>query len=196
MSLVEWAATYGIHYWQILQSSYRKLAWVWFEPMVTEFVWDALTYWAIRPWVRLTLRANFVQLLQGHCLFSATFRFGSLPCTLHLLPPLFLSNFSVENHMSVAEWANICGIHYWQILRKSSTKFSWVGLEPMTTEFRSEALTEWAIKPWVQLTPRANFVQLIQAHRVFSATFHFDCLPSSVPTFILIEFFCRKSYWV
>ena len=47
-------------------SSYRKLAWVRFEPMTTEFRSDALTDWAIRPWVQLTLRANFVQLLQFH----------------------------------------------------------------------------------------------------------------------------------
>ena len=33
------------------------------------------------------------------------------------------------------------------------------------TEFRSDALTVWAIRPWVQLALRANFVQLLQFHR-------------------------------
>ena len=47
-------------------STYRKLAWVGFEPTTTEFCSDALTHWAIRSWVQLTLRANFVQLLQFH----------------------------------------------------------------------------------------------------------------------------------
>ena len=33
------------------------------------------------------------------------------------------------------------------------------------TEFRSDTLTVWAIRPWVQLALRANFVQLLQFHR-------------------------------
>ena len=66
MSAAEWTDTYGIHHWRILRSSYRKLAWVGFEPTTTEFRSDALTDWAIRPWVQLALRANFVQLLQFH----------------------------------------------------------------------------------------------------------------------------------
>ena len=57
---------YGIDHWWIFRSSYRKLAWVGFEPTTTEFRSDALTDWAIRPWVQLALRANFVQLLQFH----------------------------------------------------------------------------------------------------------------------------------
>ena len=42
---------YGIHHWRILWSSYRKLAWVGFEPTAAEFRSDSLTDWAIRPWV-------------------------------------------------------------------------------------------------------------------------------------------------
>ena len=53
-----------IHHWRSFRSSYRKLAWVGFEPTTTEFRSDALTDWATRPWVQLALRANFVQLLQ------------------------------------------------------------------------------------------------------------------------------------
>ena len=70
MSVAEWADTYGIHHCRILLSSYRKLAWLGFEPTTTEFCLDALTDWAIRPWVQLNLRANFVQLLQFNCLFN------------------------------------------------------------------------------------------------------------------------------
>ena len=58
---------FTIHHWRILWSNYRKLAWVGFEPITVEFCSDALTDWAIRPWVQLALRANFVQLLQFHC---------------------------------------------------------------------------------------------------------------------------------
>ena len=52
------------HFW----GSYKKLAWVAFEPMTTELRSDALTDWAIRPWVRLRLRANFAKLLQFYLL--------------------------------------------------------------------------------------------------------------------------------
>ena len=38
------------------RSSYRKVAWVGFEPTTTEFYSGALTDWAIRPWVQLTYR--------------------------------------------------------------------------------------------------------------------------------------------
>ena len=47
-----------------LWSIYRKLACVGFEPTTTEFHSDALTDWAIRLWVQLRLRTNFVPLLQ------------------------------------------------------------------------------------------------------------------------------------
>ena len=33
-----------------------------------------------------------------------------------------------------------------------------VGFEPTTTEFRSDALTEWGIRPWVQLALRFHFI--------------------------------------
>ena len=75
-----------LHHWRILWSSYRKLSWLGFEPMTTEFCWDTLTNWAVRPWVQLALRANFVQLLQFHCLFSVRFHFSHC---LRQLPHLF-----------------------------------------------------------------------------------------------------------
>ena len=37
-------------------NSYRKLAWVGFEPTTTEFRSDTTIDWAIRPWVQLALR--------------------------------------------------------------------------------------------------------------------------------------------
>ena len=107
-----------------------------------EFRSDALTDWAIRPWVQLALRANFVQLLQFHRLFSVTFHFGYC---LRQSPRLFSSNFCWGNHMSVAEWVDTYGIHHWRILWSSYRKLAWVGFEPTTTEFRSDALTDWAI---------------------------------------------------
>ena len=46
----------------------------------------------------------------------------------------------------------------------SDKKVAWMVFEPKTTEFRSDALTNWAIKPRVQLELRANFVHLLQFH--------------------------------
>ena len=74
----------------------------------------------------------------------------------------------------------IYGIHHWRILWSSSRKLAWMGFEPTTTQFRSDALTDWAIRPSVKLGLRANFVQLPQFHRLFSVTFHFGyCLRQS-----------------
>ena len=50
---------YGIYHWMILLSSYR-MAWVGFEPTTIEFHSDTLTNCAIRQWVQLALRTNFV----------------------------------------------------------------------------------------------------------------------------------------
>ena len=51
------------------------------------------------------------------------------------------------NHVSVVEWADTYGIHHWWILWSSYRKLTWVGFEPTTTEFCSDALTDWAIRP-------------------------------------------------
>ena len=121
LSVVEWTDTYGIHHWRILWSSHRKLTWVGFEPTTTEFRSEALTNWAIRPWVQLALRANFVQLLQFHHLSSVRFHFGYCLCQS---PCLFQSKFSWGNHMSVAEWTHTYGIHHWRILWSSHRKLA------------------------------------------------------------------------
>ena len=84
--------------------------------------------------------------------------------------------------------------YIYRVVESSSRKLAWLGFEPATTEFHSEALTDWAIRPWAQLTFRANFVQLLQFHCLFSTTFHIGCLSSSVVIFILIEVFCRYSH--
>ena len=55
------------------------------------------------------------------------------------------------------------------------------------TEFRQDALTDWLIKPSVQLVLRVNFVQLHHFHLLFNAQIWVWPLPSSVVTFILSE---------
>ena len=68
--------------------------------MTTEFHSDALTNEAIRPWVQLALRANFVELLQFHHLLSVTFHFDYCLCQL---PHLFELKVSWGNHVSGAD---------------------------------------------------------------------------------------------
>ena len=75
---VEWIDTYGINHWRIFRSSYRMLAWIGLELMTTEVCSDALTNWAIRSWDQLALKANIVQLVQLHFLFSVHISFWSL----------------------------------------------------------------------------------------------------------------------
>ena len=164
---------YGIYHspWTILRSSYRKLAWIGFEPMTNKFHSDALTDWAIRPWVQLTLRAKFKQLLQFHLLLSVRFH---LSYCLHQSPHLFNWSFCIGNHMILVEWTGRYGIHHWTILRSSNRKLALVGFEPTTTEFYSYALTNWAIRPRIQLAFTVNFKPLIQFHLLFSVRFHFS----------------------
>ena len=47
--------------------------------------------------------------------------------------------------MSVAECIDTNDIHHWRIIWSSYRKLVRVGFEPMTTEFCSDALTDWAI---------------------------------------------------
>ena len=82
-------------------------------------------------------------------------------------------------------------IHHWQILCSSYTELTWVGFEPATTEHhhwipfrRSNRLSHQTMS-----SLRANFVQLIQFHRLFGVRSHFGCLPSSVAAFILFFIF-------
>ena len=72
------------------------------------------------------------------------------------------------------------GIHHWRILSSSYRKLAWMEFELTTTEFHSDALTNWTIRPWERqlctATPISSFVQ---------CQISFRLLPSSVATFIL-----------
>ena len=49
--------------------------------------------------------------------------------------------------MIAAEWTDTYGIHQWRNPKSSYRKLTWVGFEPTTTEFPSDAQTDWAINP-------------------------------------------------
>ena len=87
------------------------------------------------------------------------------------------------------------GTHQWRIFRSSYIKLAWLGFEPTTTEFRSDALTDWAFKPWVQLALRGNSLQLLQIYLFvlrsrFTLVFSFvrchNCLKPSLALIITL----------
>ena len=158
---VEWIDTYAIQHWKIFRSSYRKLAWVGFEPTTTEICSDAPTNWAIKPWVQLALRANFVQLLLFHLLVQFSHFISAVAFVIRHI--CFKQNVAQVITLAV-ELIDTYGIQHWRIYKSSYRNLAWVGFEPMTSEFYSDALTIWAIRPRVQLTLRANFVQLLPFH--------------------------------
>ena len=90
--------------------------------------------------------------------------------------------------MKVAEWADKYGNHHWRILWSSYRKLTWVVCELTTTEPGLEALTNWDIRPRVQLALTAIFVQPLQVHHFFNVTFNFGRLASSVATFFYSKF--------
>ena len=82
MTVVKWIDRYGIHYWTIFRTSYRKLACVGFGSATTEFCPDVPTDWDIMLWVRPALKANFVQLLKFHFSFSVQTSFWPFPSSV------------------------------------------------------------------------------------------------------------------
>ena len=123
----------------------------------------ALTNWAIKPWVQLALRANFVELLQFH-FFVQCSRFISV--FAFVSRHICFKRSLVQVITWVAEWFNPYGIRRWRIFRSSYRNLARVGFEPITTETESrlDTLTDEAIRSWVELVLRANFVQLLQSH--------------------------------
>ena len=168
-----------IYVYIYIYSSYRKLAWVGFEPTTTEFhsdIWNS---------VQLALGANFVQLLQCHLFFQ---------CLCFISVFAFISHYICFKHsltqviMLVAEWIDTLVFTTEGLLEIAIESWPEWDLNPTTTEFCSDALTDWAIKPWVQLALRANFVQLLQFPNfmsLFSVHVSFRSLPSSATTFAL-----------
>ena len=118
--------------------------------------------------------------------FIGTFIFG-----------FFLINFrisSFSSFFSCNSMPNRYGVHHRKVLWSSYRKLAWVGFEPTTNGFRSDVLTDWAIRPWVQLALRAKFIQLLQFHLLPSVCTSFRLLPSLVTTFMLIEILHRLSH--
>ena len=80
--------------------------------------------------------------------------------------------------MKVAEWPDTYGIQRGKIYWSNNRKLAWMGLEPTTTEFRSDPITGWAIWPSLQLTLCAatpvSVENLIWAIAFFSRHVYFN----------------------
>ena len=119
--------------------------WVSFEPTTTEFCWDAVTDWAIRPLISTCSQSQLCRDTQVSSL-SSVFTFYFVHC--FAICRILFKRGLAQVITFVAERIGIHGIHHWRIFRSSYRKLAWVGFEPMTTEFLIIALTEWIISPW------------------------------------------------
>ena len=129
--------------------------------MTTEFRSDTLMDWALRPWLQLALRANFVQLLLIHLFVQCShFVLAIAFVRCHIS---FMQNLA-QVFTFAAEWIDTYGIQHWRIFRSNYRKVAWVGFVSTTTEFRSDTLINWTFKAWVELALRANFLQLLLFH--------------------------------
>ena len=99
-----------------------------------------------------------------------------------LSPQWFCNNLFISLILLLCD--NIIhGIHCRSIFRNK--RLPWMGLEPTTTEFYSDWLTDWSIKPWIDFALRANFVQLFQLHLLKPWVFNLLNLLNSCLSWIL-----------
>ena len=147
---------YGIHHWRFLEVALKTWPeWVW--------TWD---HWIpFRHSNRLSCQAK--SLTRSQRLLCTTTPISSLCSVITFQFGLFAfvsrhicfkQSFAQVITLAV-EWIDTYGIHHWRSFITSYLNLTWVGFESRTTEFRSDALTDLAIRPWVQLALRANLVQ-------------------------------------
>ena len=91
---------YIYNHWRILWSSYRKLAWVGFEPTVTaDFCPDALTNWVIRPSSVPTFYFN--QRFQIFSLYTYIYKYEKKPTKLFKLQIFLFFSEALSIYISI-----------------------------------------------------------------------------------------------
>ena len=148
------------------------------QPTNIEFWTNSLSDGAIRPWVQLSSRSNFVQLLQLYLSFSVQISFWLFfsSITIFILVETLDVIYVLWNEL-------IYGVPHWRALKSRYRKLAWVVFEPMTNKFCSDVLIDRAVRLWVQLALTANFVQFLQFNLLFSVLISFWLLPLSVASF-------------
>ena len=142
--VVEWSEIYGIHHWEPFTSSFWNSAWLRFEPTTTEFSSDALIDWFIRPLSSTHLQSQLCPALQFHLFVHCSrfiFSFAFISCHI-----CFKWGFA-QVIILLVEGTDTYGISQWIIFRSSYRKLIWVWFEATTTEFHSDAPTNWAVRP-------------------------------------------------
>ena len=139
----------NIYIYRILRSCYRRLAWVGFEPMTIEFRSDSLL--TELSGHEFNSHSEPTLFSYSSFTFSSVFRFHFSYC-FRQSPHIAQSKCDRGNHVSVAEYIDAYVIHHWRVFRSSYRKLAWVGFEPTISEFHSDALNVWAIRPWVWLS--------------------------------------------
>ena len=140
----EWIDTYNVHHERIFRNRYRKLVRVGFDATTTEFRSAPVTDLVIGHWLQLAPKTNLVEILQFHLLVHCS----RVIFFFELISGHICFNRSLAQVITlVVEWIETFGIHHWMVFRERYGKFPWVRFEPTTTEFCSDRLTEWAIRP-------------------------------------------------
>lgn len=135
---MEWTDTCGIHHWRTLRSIYRKLVWVGFKSMKTEFQLDALTNWGIRSGHEVSaVRAIFVQLLHFHLLFSVQIALLPSSVAIFILTEIL---HRLSHQGSRMNWYTLFTT---EGRRSSYISFAWLGFEHTTTKLNQLALSQF-----------------------------------------------------
>ena len=96
-------------------------------------------------------------------------------------------------------------IHHWRILWSNHWKLAWMGFEPITTKFCSNALTTGPSGHQLKSNSKPTFfLQLLQFHRLLSVKFHLGyclhhiCLSWNVCNIYIfwINFFLLILNWI
>ena len=122
----------------------------------------------------MSLTCTQNQLLYSYCTLYLVFTFSFSYLLAHLL--YLPQSMSCTNHMSGVEWIDTYCIQSCRCPEWDSN--------PQPIEFHSDAVINWAIRPWrVWHALRNNFVHPLWCHLLFSVQISLWSLTLPVPTF-------------
>ena len=137
----------------------------------------------------------YISLIYIHCIYIYIISLYIIYIFIYIYICVYISiHIYIYMCVCVCVCVYVYSIHHWGILSSSCRELAGVVLEPTTSEFHSEALTDWAVMQWIQLALRANFVQPLEFRLLFSVRFHFSyCLCRQLPRLFWSKF-CRSNH--
>ena len=156
--------------------SREKLVFHWKK--VSYFNFTDITYIYIYIYISLIyIHCIYIYILYHYILYTYLYIYICVYISIHIYIYIY-----IYVCVCVCVCVYVYSIHHWGILSSSCRELAGVVLEPTTSEFHSEALTDWAVMQWIQLALRANFVQPLEFRLLFSVRFHFSyCLCRQLP---------------